>query len=71
VMNHSRPPGAKRLFVDVPVANFFPADRAQAILLAEAYRTVRVKPLSAAYDPDVLIDRFTADTVFFHVRLYA
>jgi len=71
VMNHSRPPGAKRLFVDVPVANFFPADRAQAILLAEAYRTVRVKPLSAAYDPDVLIDRFSADTVFFHVRFYA
>jgi len=71
VMNHSRPLGAKRLFVEVPVANFFPCDRAIAILLAEAYRAVRVKPLSTQRDPDVLIDHFTVDAVVFHVRFYA
>lgn len=71
VMNHTRPLGAKRLFVEIPVANYFPCDRAIAILLAEAYRAVRVKPLSAQRDPDVLIDHFTVDAVVFHVRFYA
>ena len=71
VMNHSRPLGAKRLFVEIPVANFFPAERASAILLAEAHRTVRVKPLSTYRDPDVLIDHFNVDAVVFHVRFYA
>jgi CRP-like cAMP-binding protein len=71
VMNHSRPQGAKRLCVEVPVANGFPAERAQAILLAEAYRAVRARPLSAQRDPDVLIDHFGSDAVCFHVRFYA
>ena len=71
VMNHSRPRGAKRLFVEVPVAGSFPADRVVAILLAEAFHAVRSKPLSNAREPEVLVDRFDSDAVYFHVRFYA
>ena len=71
VMNHSRPRGAKRLFVEVPVAGSFPAERVVAILLAEAFRTVQSKPLSSAREPEVLVDRFDSDAVYFHVRFYA
>jgi CRP-like cAMP-binding protein len=71
VMNHSRPRGAKRLFVEVPVAGSFPAERVIAILLAEAFRAVQSKPLSNAREPDVLIDRLDSDAVYFHVRFYA
>ena len=71
VINHSRPQGAKRLLVEVPIARYFSAERAIAILLAEAYRAVRTKPLSSQHDPEVLIDRFGADTTFLHVRFYA
>ncbi|MEO8301612.1 MAG: mechanosensitive ion channel family protein, partial [Rhizomicrobium sp.] len=71
VMNHSRPRGAKRLSVEVPVAGHFPAERATAILLAEAFRAVRSKPLSIAREPEVLVDRFDSDAVYFHVRFYA
>jgi small-conductance mechanosensitive channel/CRP-like cAMP-binding protein len=71
VMNHSRPRTAKRLFVEVPVAGHFPAERAIAILLAEAFRAVRSKPLSNAREPEVLVDRFDSDAVYFHVRFYA
>lgn len=71
VMNHSRPRGAKRLFVEVPVAGNFPAERVIAILLAEAFRVVRAKPLSSTLEPEVLVDRFDSDAVYFHVRFYA
>ncbi len=71
VVNHSRPSGAKRLFVEVPIARYFPAERAIGILLAEAYRAVRTKPLSSHRNPEVLIDRFGPHTTFLHVRFYA
>jgi CRP-like cAMP-binding protein len=71
VINHSRPHGAKRLFVEVPIARHFSAERAIGILLAEAYRAVRTKPLSSQHNPEVLIDRFGPHTTFLHVRFYA
>jgi small-conductance mechanosensitive channel/CRP-like cAMP-binding protein len=71
VVNHSRPPGAKRLFVEVPIARHFSAERAIGILLAEAHRAVRTRPLSGQHAPDVLIDRFAADATIFHVRFHA
>jgi CRP-like cAMP-binding protein len=71
VMNHSRPPGPKRLFVEIPVDNRFPSERAMSILLAEAYRAVREEPLSKVLEPDVLIDRFDKDAVFLRLRFYA
>jgi len=71
VINHSRPLGAKRLSVEVPIARHFPAERAVGILLAEAYRAVRTRPLSRQHDPEVLIDRFSRDATFLHVRFYA
>ncbi|HET7085988.1 MAG TPA: mechanosensitive ion channel family protein [Rhizomicrobium sp.] len=71
VMNHSRPPGPKRLSVQIPVAFHFPADRAMAILLGEAYRAVRTKPLVAHREPDIQIERIESDSVVFQVRFYA
>ena len=71
VMNHSRPQGPKRLLVEIPVDNRFPMERAISILLGEAYRAVREKPLSAQPEPDIVIDKFDSDSVFFHVRFYA
>jgi small-conductance mechanosensitive channel/CRP-like cAMP-binding protein len=71
VMNHSRPPGPKRLFVEIPVSGNFPAGHAMVILLAEAYRAVRSKPLSSHREPEILIDRFDSDSTFLHVRFYA
>ena len=71
VMNHSRPSGAKRMFVEIPVSSNFSSERAMAILLGEAFRAVRTKPLSTARDPDVLIHNISSDAVCFHVRFYA
>ncbi len=71
VMNHSRPAGGKRLFVEVPVAYDFPSDRALGILLAEAHRVTRAAPLKGHREPDVLVDRIDSDSVYFHVRFYA
>jgi len=71
VMNHSRPAGPKRLFVEIPIDSRFPSERAMSILLAEAYRSVRDKPFSKALEPDVLIDRLDAEAVYLRVRFYA
>ena len=71
VLNHSRPHGPKRLSVEIPVAFHYSADRAASILLGEAFRTVRVKPLVAHLEPDILVERITPDSVIFHVRFYA
>ena len=71
VMNHSRPAGPKRLTVEFPVSNDFAADRAISILLGEAYRAVRDRPLMQEPEPDILIDRFSSDSTIFHVRFWA
>jgi small-conductance mechanosensitive channel/CRP-like cAMP-binding protein len=71
VMNHSRPPGPKRLSVEVPIDNRFPSERVMSILLAEACRSVREKPFSNVFAPDVLIDRVDSDSVYMRVRFYA
>ena len=71
VMNHSNPRGPKRLCVEVPVSNRFPADRAMTILLSEAYRITSTKPLSSAHDPEVLVSHLDSDAVHYHVRFYS
>jgi small-conductance mechanosensitive channel/CRP-like cAMP-binding protein len=71
VMNHSRPAGPKRMFVEVPVANYFPVERAMSILLGEAYRVVRGKPFAQKFEPEILINRLDANATYFHVRFYA
>ena len=70
VMNHSRPAGPKRMFVEIPVANYFSVDRATSILLGEAHRIVHERPL-APVEPDILINRFDSNSIFFHIRFYA
>jgi CRP-like cAMP-binding protein len=58
------------MFVEMPVANYFSAERAASILLGEAYRTIRDKPFARVFEPEILIDRFDSNTTFFHVRFY-
>ena len=70
VMNHSRPKGPKRIFVEIPVANYFPLERATSILLGEAHRVVRERPL-ARIEPDILINKFDSNAIFFHIRFYS
>ena len=71
VLNHSRPPAPKRLTIEIPVDNRFPADRAMNILLGEAFRAVRQPPLSREPSPDILISKFDSDSTYFLVRFYA
>jgi small-conductance mechanosensitive channel/CRP-like cAMP-binding protein len=71
VINHSRPSGPKRLFVEMPVANSYPAERAASVLLGEAFRAARHKPLAHRPEPDVIIDRFDSTSTFLHVRFYS
>jgi len=71
VMNHSRPSGPKRLWIEIPIDNHYPAGRAMSILLGEAYRRVRVKPLAHQPAPDIYIDRFDMTTTYLRLRFYA
>jgi small-conductance mechanosensitive channel/CRP-like cAMP-binding protein len=71
VLNHCRPPGPKRLSVDIPVANRYPPDRAMSILLGEAYRALREEPRFQGGEPTVLITKIDSDTTFFQVRFYS
>jgi len=71
VMNHSRPPGPKRLSFEVVVDVRCPAERVKAILLDETIRAVCQKGLSATPEPDVLITKIGTDAVTYEVRFYA
>jgi small-conductance mechanosensitive channel len=71
VMNHSRPPGPKRLSFEVVVDVRCPAERVKAVLLDETIRAVRQKGLSATPEPDVLITKIAPDAVSYEVRFYA
>ncbi|HEX7776646.1 MAG TPA: mechanosensitive ion channel family protein [Parvibaculum sp.] len=71
VTNHSRPPGAKQLVVEVGIEIRTPSDRAMTLLLGEAYKAVRSSGFSETPPPDVLIDRLDQDAVYYHVRFYS
>jgi small-conductance mechanosensitive channel len=71
VLNHSRPHEPKRLSVEIQVAFGYPVERAMSILLGEAFRAVRTRPLVAQREPDILIERISSDSFTLHVRFYA
>ena len=71
MLNHSRPPGAKRLSVKVLVDVRFPAERAMSILLGEAFKAVRQSGLARTPEPSVVLTNLGHDAVSYEVRFYA
>jgi small-conductance mechanosensitive channel len=71
LMNHSRPPGPKRLGFEVVVDVRCSTERVKEILLEEAGRAVRQKGLSTLPEPDVLVTKIASDAVTYEVRFYA
>ena len=71
VMNHSRPPGPKRLGFEVVVDVRCPTERVKRILLEEAARAVHQTGLSPTPEPDVLVSKIDSGAVTYEVRFYA
>jgi small-conductance mechanosensitive channel/CRP-like cAMP-binding protein len=71
VMNHSRPPTAKQMSVEVSVDVRVPADRVIDMLLGEAFKAIRQPGLARSPEPDVLMKTVTADAAIYEVRFYA
>jgi small-conductance mechanosensitive channel len=71
VLNHSKPPGPKRLSVEICVDLRTPRVRVVDMLLGEALKTVRRPGLAAAPEPSVIISRLTGDAIYYHVRFFA
>jgi small-conductance mechanosensitive channel/CRP-like cAMP-binding protein len=70
VTNHTRPSGAKRLSVEVEVEIRVPSNRVIDMLLGEAYKAVRGFGLARTPDPEVIINKLSADAVFYEVRFW-
>jgi len=70
VSNHTRPKGAKRLSVEVEVEIRVPSNRVIDMLLGEAYKAVRQSGLARTPDPEVIINRLSADAVFYEIRFW-
>lgn len=70
IANHSRPPAAKRLSVDIEVEIRLPQDQIVHMLLGEAFKIVRRPGLSQNPAPTVLIARLTSDAAIYEVRFY-
>ena len=71
VLNHSRPHKPKKLTVEVGISTRMDCESARNILLGEAIKAVRHHGMARAPAPDVIINRLTSDTVFYHVRFYS
>ncbi len=70
VNNHTRPGGPKRLSVIVEVEIRVPSNRVIDMLLGETFKTVRQPGLARSPDPEVLIQKLSADAVFYEVRFW-
>jgi small-conductance mechanosensitive channel len=71
VLNHSRPHQPKMLFVEVGISTRMDCESASNILLGEAIKAVRHHGMAKAPAPSVIINRMTADAVFYQVRFYS
>lgn len=71
MINHSRPPGPKRLVVDIPIDPRVPADRAFSILLDAAFKAVRAPALSQSPEPSVEIKEITPTATLYEICFYA
>jgi small-conductance mechanosensitive channel/CRP-like cAMP-binding protein len=70
VVNHTRPGGPKRLSVIIEVEIRVPSNRVIDMLLGETFKTVRQHGLARSPDPEVIINKLSADAVFYEVRFY-
>jgi small-conductance mechanosensitive channel/CRP-like cAMP-binding protein len=70
VINHTRPSGPKRLSVEVEVEIRVPSNRVIDMLLGETFKTVRQAGLARSPDPEVIINKLSADAVFYEVRFW-
>ncbi len=70
VLNHSRPREGKRLSIEVSVDIRVPCDRVIDMLLGEAMKVSRMKNMLTRPAPSVVIDRISADAIFYLVRFY-
>jgi CRP-like cAMP-binding protein len=71
MLNHSRPPGAKRLSVELLIGTRFPSGRAISILLGEAFKVVRQRGLVRSPEPSVVLIKLGQDAATYEVRFYA
>ena len=71
VLNHSRPAGAKRYFVEISADNRIPFKRLHDALLGEAFKVVMQKGFARNPEPTVIFDRLGEDGCYYHVRFYA
>ncbi len=71
MVNHSRPPGPKRLMADIPIDPRVPVDRAHSILLDAAFKAVRAPTLSQIPEPSVEIKEITPAATLYEVCFYA
>ena len=69
-INHSRPPGAKQLSVDITIDNRILTDRVVDMLQGEAFKVVRLPGLSRKPDPQVLVTKIGADEIIYQVRFW-
>jgi small-conductance mechanosensitive channel/CRP-like cAMP-binding protein len=70
VLNHSRPREPKRLDVEIGVDTRVPGRDIIDMLLGEAVKVSRGPGMATLPEPSVIIDRISADAVFYHVRFY-
>lgn len=71
VVNHSRPPGPKRYFVEISADNRIPFKRLHDALLGEAFKVVNQEGFARHPEPSVVFDRLGEDGCYYHVRFYA
>jgi small-conductance mechanosensitive channel len=70
VLNHSNPRDGKRLSVELSVDTRISCDRVIDMLLGEAMKVSRLDTMMARPAPSVVVDRVSADAIFYQVRFY-
>ncbi|HEY4125987.1 MAG TPA: mechanosensitive ion channel family protein [Rhizomicrobium sp.] len=70
VMNHSRPPGPKKLDVQIKIDVRVPSERVVDMLLGEAFKAVRKHGLAREPAPEVLMIEIGSDAAIYEVRFW-
>jgi branched-chain amino acid transport system substrate-binding protein len=70
VFNHSRPPGAKRIAVEIGVDSRVPSERVIDMLKGEALKAQHRPGLSRAHEPEVLLKAITSDASTYTVHFW-
>ncbi len=70
VINHSRPPGPKKLNVQIRIDVRVPSERVVDMLLGEAFKAVRKHGLAREPAPEVLMIEVNADAAIYEVQFW-